>query len=117
MPHIEPTPGQLQAAFTHARKADWPEQLDDALAHPLYGRLVRMNAMALAEGQDPFAGQRVHHRPEVIAPEPPHPAEPPAPRIERPRRQVNKPRRAAPQRPLPQLPLIDRKRAAGGDDD
>jgi hypothetical protein len=115
MPHIEPTPGQLQAAFAHARKPHWPDRLDDALAHPLYGRLVRMNAMVLAEGRDPFAAQRINHRPVVIAPEPPHPAEPPAPRIERPRRPA-KPRRAAPTKALPQLPLIDRKRAAGGDD-
>lgn len=116
MAHIEPTRGQLQATFEARRRADWPSELDVALADPIYGRIVRLHARRLAEGHDDFAGDRMHHRPEVIAPEPPHPAEPAAPRIERPQRPA-KPRRAAPTVLSPQLPLIDRKRAAAGDAD
>jgi hypothetical protein len=111
MAHIEPTEGQLQAAFSGVRRPGWPEVLADALAHPLYGRLIRMNAMLLAEGRDPFVSQRIRHRPEVIPPEPPHPADAlPASASSRPRRL------ASISRPS-QLPLIDRKRAAAGDGD
>lgn len=114
MARVEPTDGQLQAAFEGGRQPGWPDDLATALAHPILGRLVRMLAGRLAEGCDPFKAQSVTQRPVVIAPEPPHPAEPPAPRVTRPRRQA-KPR------PTPQLPshppaLHDRKRAAAGDD-
>lgn len=115
MARIEPTEGQLQAAFVGARRPGWPEDLASALAHPLYGRLVRMNAGLLADGRDPFAAQRINHRPVVVAPEPPHPADAPAPRM-RPVRQA-KPRQTKPLPSLPAPPALDRKRAAAGDDD
>lgn len=114
MSRIVPTYGQLQAAFQGVRRADWPQDLEGALAHPLYGRLVRLHAGLLAEGRDPFLSQRTNHRPVVEAPEPPHPADaqvPFAPRACAPRRRPHTPA------PSPQLPLIDRKRAAAGDAD
>lgn len=109
---VTPTPGQLASAFASARKADWPTELQAALEHPLYSRLVRMHALRLAQGHDDFAGQRVVHRPEVIRPEPP-PAEAaqPAPPPRRP------PAARARQAPAPQPGLFDRKRAAAGDRD
>lgn len=115
MAHIEPTEGQLQAAFVGSRRTGWPSDLAEALAHPIYGRLVRMNAQVIAQGRDPFVGQRTNHRPVVIAPEPPHAAEQPAPHIERPRQKA-KPRRQ-PLLPSHAPALHDMKRAAAGDDD
>lgn len=109
---ITPTPGQLASAFAAARKADWPTELQAALEHPLYSRLVRMHALRLAQGHDDFAGQRVNHRPEVIRPEPPPidaaQAAPPARRAPAARTQ---------QAAAPQPALFDRKRAAAGDRD
>lgn len=115
MATVTPTTGQLLAAFAAERKPHWPEDYFAAMADPLYQRIVVMHAKLLALGRDPGAYKRVIQRPQVIAPEPPHPAEPPVPRIARPQRSA-KPRRPAP--PLDvQLPLLDRKRAAAGDID
>lgn len=118
MPHIEPTEGQLAAAYSAIRLPHWPQDLDSALAHALYGRLVRMHAGLLARGLDVNASRRTVARPVVIAPEPPHPAEPAPPARPRPQRA---PRRSAPQpqaKPMPvprQTTLFDPKAAAAGD--
>lgn len=118
---VEPTPDQLLSVFQIARKAHWPESLADALADPILGRIVRLHAQHLAEGRDDFAAARVHHRPEVIAPEAPHPAEAKPVRRAPSRRKPTPPK--PPARPLP-LPvpthspgLFDRKRAAAADND
>jgi len=116
MARIVPTPGQLAAAFGACRLPGWPEDLEAAMAHPVLSRLVNLHAVRLAQGHDDFAERRTVQRPVVEAPEPPHPADPPMPCTPRPRRQA-KPRRAAPSVPTHPLPLVDRKRAAGGDDD
>ena len=116
MPAVQPTTGQLVAAFAAERKPHWPADYWAAMADPLYHRIVVLHAKLLALGRDPGAYKRVIQRPQVIAPEPPHPAEPPAPCPARPQRPA-KPRRAAPPPPDWQLPLLDRKRAAAGDTD
>jgi len=116
MSRIVPTPGQLAAAFAAARLPGWPDDLQAAMADPIVSRLVNLHAIRLAMGHDDYAVHRTVHRPVVEAPEPPHPAEPPAPRVARPRRQA-KTRRTPPPQPATQLPLVDRKRAAAGDDD
>lgn len=113
---VKPTPGQMEAAFASERKPHWPRDLASALADPLFGRIVHMHAVLLAMGRDPNAGNRVNHRPDVIAPEPPHQAD--APELpQRPRRQAAPRRAPAPSPALSPLPFFDRKRAAGGDDD
>lgn len=108
---IVPTPEQLAAAFAASRLPGWPLHLEEAMADEVKARLINLHAVRLAMGHDDFAGRRTVHRPEVIRPEPPHPADPPAPQ------RLAKPRRPAPLPTLPQLPLLDRKRAAAGDDD
>lgn len=109
---IEPTRVQLQAAFACERRESWPSDLDAAMQDPLYARIVRLHAVLVVMGRDPGLARRINQRPEVIAPEPPHPAETPARRAEpAARRAVSRPRPTT----SPQLPLIDRKRAAGGD--
>lgn len=113
---IVPTPEQLAAAFAAARLPGWPLHLEEALADEVKARLINLHAVRLALGHDDFASQRTLHRPEVISPEPPHPADAPAPRP-RPARVATPPRRATAPLPTSQLPLVDRKRAAAGDDD
>ena len=48
LPHVEPTPQQLQAAFQRLRRRSWPDTLDAALADPVYGPLTRCLAVSLA---------------------------------------------------------------------
>lgn len=113
---VEPTPSQMEAAFSFERKPHWPSDLAAALADPLYRRIVHLHAVLLAMGRDPSVSRRVTHRPEVIPPEPPHPAEVPE-LPQRPRRHAMPRRAPAPSPSLSPLPFLDRKRAAGGDDD
>lgn len=46
-PRIVPTPEQLQAAWQSRRRSNWPDSFDDAMADPLLGALVRMEAVRL----------------------------------------------------------------------
>jgi hypothetical protein len=111
---VQPTAGQIMAAFAAERRPGWPMDLSEAMADPLYGRIVTLHAKLLAMGRDPGAYCRVIQRPAVVAPEPPHPAEPHQPSPSRPRA---KSRRPVPTSGNPQMPLVDLKRAAAGDAD
>lgn len=111
---IVPTPEQLAAAFAASRLPGWPLHLEEAMADEVKARLINLHAVRLAMGHDDFAGRRTVHRPEVIRPEPPHPADAPAPRP--PPQRAPAKRRPPPPPPPPSL-FVDRKRAAAGDDD
>jgi hypothetical protein len=41
---MTPSRDKLASVFAEIRKADWPQDLDEALGHPLYGRLIMANA-------------------------------------------------------------------------
>lgn len=71
------TPEDLQAGFQSLVLAGTlhAANLEEALADPHAGRLVKLHAMLHSRGIDPYAPVRVKRRPSVIAPEPPHPAE------------------------------------------
>jgi len=90
------TPEQLHAAFAWLRRSDWPATLEEALAHPLRGRLVRLVARLQAEGVRVVEPAAVP-RPAVIRPEPPLQ-----------RRRKTRAASAPPQQ-------LDRKRAAAGE--
>lgn len=44
-PVLKPTPEQLQAAYARCAKRTWPASFEAAMGHPLYSRLVHMNAV------------------------------------------------------------------------
>lgn len=50
-PRINPTPEQLQAAWVRRRRRHWPDSFDAAMADPLLGRLVHMEAVLLVLAQ------------------------------------------------------------------
>jgi len=104
MAHVEPTEEQLDQAWRLVRKSDWPATREEAMDHPIRGRLVRLYAAGLALGT--LIGERTQTRPEVVRPEPP-------PR----RTQPPQPRRTRPLQVTHQEPLFDGKRLAAGDRD
>jgi hypothetical protein len=104
---IVPTLGQLTEAFEVCRLTSWPEDLDDALANPVTSRLIHLHAIRLVLGHDASSARTVR-RPAVEAPEPPHPIH---------HAPAARPRRTVPPIPTHPVPLVDRKRAAGGDED
>jgi hypothetical protein len=83
----EPSLEELQRAWAHCRRPDWPATFEDAMAHPLLSRLVRITAL-----HPPRAIRAVAHAPA------------PAP-------QRTEPGRRQPAR----LHTFDRKRAAAGE--
>lgn len=44
-PVLKPTAEQLQAAYARCAKRTWPGSFEAAMQHPLYSRLVHMNAV------------------------------------------------------------------------
>lgn len=97
------TDEQLQQAWQQHRREDWPATFEEAMAHPMYSRLVRLHA-ALGLVQ----------RREVQRPEPPLPAEPDAPPAW-PYRSVHARTQRRTTDPQPQQ--LDRKRLASGERD
>lgn len=95
---VAPTAAQIERAYYVARKPHWPDTLENALAHPLFGRLIRCTARGLALAD-------VHHRPTPKVPAVPRrmATPPPAPEPEHPRR-----------RP-PRCSGFDARRAAAND--
>lgn len=108
MSQAEITDERLQEAWQARRRHDWPPTFDEAMANPVYARLVRLQAEH---------GYVVVHRPAIEQPLPPD-AE--FGRIERPSQprkpRANPPPRRPSTRPLPQ-PTFDQKRAASGERD
>lgn len=111
------TPDQLHQAIAAARRPGWPASNDVVLADPIYSRLVRAQATRLLRGEDVHPP---HPQPyDRCIPQPPQPLEDPPPFVPatpHPPRPMPVPRRA----PLPEpraVDVVDRKRAAAGDND
>lgn len=98
---IDPTREQLAAAWQGSRRRDWPPTLDEALADPVYGALVRMAAVRAALKARQASSSTAH--PITGAPPSTQPGPRPAPTATR----------------WPNLPPagLDRKRAASGERD
>lgn len=45
------TDAQLRHAWQHRRRPDWPAAYEACMAHPMYGRLVRAQAMGDVQAQ------------------------------------------------------------------
>lgn len=60
-PVLKPTAEQLQAAYARCAKRTWPGSFDAAMQHPLYSRLVHMNAVGqmLADARTAKRAQQV----------------------------------------------------------
>lgn len=56
------TPALLLAAWQHRRRPHWPATFDDAMAHPLLRRLVRAQAVGLAQAQQRQTDAPFDHR-------------------------------------------------------
>lgn len=96
----EPTVEQMGIAYRHLRNQLWPETLEAAMRHPVFGKCLRQAARNVRR---PHTGSG--YRPQLGqpgAPVPPTPTQPPT-------------RSTAP-RPGPS-PYWDRKRAAANDRD
>lgn len=75
-PADEPSPEQLRLAFRQLRDAHWPDTVEQALEHPIYGPLVRTQARRMRRATwtaAPRPASLPQHAPEL----PPTPELPP----------------------------------------